>query len=90
MGDELVLGGGIQLNGFGELDSGSFMIVKKMVGTFVKKVESLNKLSLRLKPVHNRKYEIKGMLDLNGQIKQAEIVDYNLFFALNGVLEKLK
>jgi len=92
---KIALGGGITLSGFSDLDSGKLMVVKKMVGNFVSKSGSdSSKLNLNLKEVHktetNRKYEIKGVFDLDGQIKQAEIVDYNLFFALNKVLTKLK
>ena len=88
----LFLGGGIQLAGFGEIDPASLIIVKKIVGTFVKKLEGENpkKLKLSLKEVHKNKYEIKGFLDVNGKIKQVEVVDFNLFFAINRVLNKLR
>ena len=92
---QIALGGGITLSGFSDLDSGKLVIVKKMVGNFVKKNGfDASKLNLKLKEVHktenSQKFEVKGVFELEGKIKQAEIIDYNLFFALNKVLMKLK
>ena len=88
------LGGGIQLSGFGELEPAQLVIVKKMVGNYIQKIGGDNILAINLKKVHptekNCKYELKGKLEQSGQIKQAEITDYNIFFALNKVLTRLK
>jgi hypothetical protein len=95
MENQLSLGGGIQLSGFSNIEPGKIIVIKKMVGNFIKKIGDENtKLNVSLKEVHktekSQKYEIHGVLDTGGNIKQAEIVDYNLFFALNKVLSKLK
>ena len=93
--ESIQLGGGIQLSGFGDLDPGTLVIVKKIVGNFVKKLDNSSvKLHLTLKPVHkteqSQKYEIMGRMEVNNEVKRTEIVDFNLFFALNKVLNKLK
>lgn len=93
--ETLQLGGNITLSGFTNLKPGQFTIIKKIVGTYIKKIgEENNKLNLTLKEIHkrekNQKYELKGILNNNGNKKQAEITDYNLFFALNKILNKLK
>lgn len=88
------LGGNIQLTGFKELDPGQLIVVKKIVGNFVRKLSDnkvkVNLLSLVLKDVHDQKYELNGKIDIDGRVVQSEVVDFNLFFALNKVLNKLK
>ena len=95
--DSFALGGKITLAGFSGLGRSDMVIIKKMVGNFLKKAEDGAsgpvRLNITLKPVHetgtNRKYQFSGLIDNNGNIKQAQIIDYNLFFALNKVLDKL-
>lgn len=98
--ENIQLGGNIQLTGFKILNSGQLLIVKKMVGQHVRKLDAENpkskRLHLTLKGVHTtegqkpKKYEIKGLLDLDGKITQTELIDYNLFFALSNILNKLQ
>lgn len=86
------LGGNIVLSGFKELDPAQLIVVKKIVGNYVKKIDELHgvkKLSLTLKPIHSKQVELHGTLDVEGDSKQAEVSDYNLFFALNTLLNKL-
>ncbi|MCF7860682.1 hypothetical protein K9M79_00430 [Candidatus Woesearchaeota archaeon] len=92
------LGGNIELTGFRELDRSIMIIVKKMVGNYVKKfterLEGFEKLSLTLKTVHqtekSEKYEIKAMLVHKGKIHNSERVEYNLFVAIDEALKALE
>ena len=94
----LKLGDNIEITGFKELERDQLVIVKKIVGNHVKKISDQNEnfktLKLTLKPIHktkkSQKYEIKGNLDMGGKIKTAEITDYNLFFAISQILNKLE
>jgi ribosome-associated translation inhibitor RaiA len=92
------LGGNIDLTGFRELDRSVMIVVKKMVGNYVKKfaerVEDFEKLSLTLKTVHqtekSEKYEIKAMLVHKGKIHNSERTGYNLFVAIDESLKALE
>ncbi|MBS3108384.1 hypothetical protein J4409_00775 [Candidatus Woesearchaeota archaeon] len=90
------LGGNIKLVGFNELEPAKLIVVKKMVGNYARKIHDkvspFEELSLHLKEVHstenikNKRYEIKGKLVINTNPYNAEILDYNLFFAIDKVL----
>jgi len=96
--DILELGGNIELNGFSDLDRSSMVIVKKMIGSFAKKLNEHNiqtdKISARLKHIHKEqgkgKFEILIKVDSDGKIATSEIVQPNLFFALDEALKKIK
>ncbi len=91
------LGGNISLSGFNQMDRDTIIIVKKIVGSYVKTLSEKNKnfksLSLTLKTVHERenseKYEMKGNLIADKQYN-AEITDYNLMIAIDKTLKKLE
>ena len=88
------LGNSIELIDFKEVERDQFFIIKKIVGNFVKKVQEKNngfeKLSLHLKKVHNNEYEILGKLIVNNNEYNSEVINYNLFYALNEILRKLE
>lgn len=90
------LGGNIELVGFSELDGGSMVIIKKMVGNHVRKMsdmmENFEKLTLTLKTVHgdNGKFEIQAKMIDSGRPVNTEVTDFNLFFTLNKALTKLQ
>ena len=92
------LGNNMVLVGFKELDKGSLIIVKKMVGTAVKKMSEINdkfeSFKLTLKPVHeqedSKKFEVHGQVVFNGKMYNSEIVERNLFVAVSSVLDKLE
>lgn len=96
--DMMALGGNIELSGFKGLDSGSFIILKKMIGNYARKMSDLSsnfeKLSLTLKSVHeteaSRKYDIKAKLLDNGKPYNSQTVDRNLFVAVDNALKKLQ
>jgi|SRR3989344_5233140 len=98
MDEELLsLGGNIELAGFNELDSGSLIILKKIIGNYAKKIskknEKFEKIKLVMKTIHEREkseiYEVKGHLFLGGNPVFAEENDRNLFFALDKVLKRI-
>jgi hypothetical protein len=88
------LGNSIELVNFGDIERDKFVVIKKIVGNFVKNIQDSNsgfeKLNLNLKKVHNSEYEIFGKLFIGGKMYNSEVVNYNLFYALNEVLKKLE
>ena len=95
MDDNILLGGNIELQGFKDLDGGSMVIVKKMVGNHVRKIsdscDNFERLTINMKKIGsgNNKFEIKTKLIDNGQPYNSEVTDYNLFVTLNKALEKV-
>ena len=92
------LGGNIQLVGFREVDGGSMIIIKKIVGNYVRQFsgadQKFQSFSLTLKQVHEHsddsgKYELHAKL-IGEREHNAEIVDYNLMFAVDKVLKKIE
>ena len=88
------LGGNIELAGFKEIDGGSMIILKKMVGNYVKKMNELTnnfeKLTLTMKEVHKSensgKFEIHAKVLDNGKVITSELTDNNLFVTVDKVL----
>lgn len=94
MGDALILGGGIELAGFKELDRSQLIIVKKIVGSYARKFsdrsEKFEKISLTMKKVGSSKFEVHGKLTDDGKIQTSEVTEQNVFVALDSVLKKLE
>ncbi|MBW3015881.1 hypothetical protein KY330_05655 [Candidatus Woesearchaeota archaeon] len=98
MEDILQLGGSIELTGFRELDPGSMVILKKIIGNYARKMSDLSsnfeRLSLRMKPIHateaSAKFEIKAKLIDNGKAFNSEVIDRNVFVAVDSALKKLQ
>ncbi len=91
------LGGNIELQGFRELGSAKLIVVKKIVGNYVRKIddetENFEKLILTMKQIGQpdaHKFELHGKLMDNGKPITAEAVDYNIFYALDRVLEGMR
>jgi ribosome-associated translation inhibitor RaiA len=92
------LGGNIVLIGFKELDYAEMIVIKKIVGNYARRFsdkEQLNNLTLTLKQIHHTsedssKFELKAKADLNGKIVNSELVDYNVFIALDNVMKKIE
>ena len=93
MEDKIELGGNINLVGFKDIEPGMLVVVKKIVGNMVKKIqdhhENFQKITVSLKPVHESKHELKTHIIINNKDYNSEITDFNLFFALNESLEKI-
>ncbi|MBL7147430.1 MAG: hypothetical protein ISS82_01240 [Nanoarchaeota archaeon] len=92
MEERIELGGNINLVGFKDIEQGKLVVVKKIVGNFVKKIQDQNKdfqkVTVTLKPVHESKYEINTHLTINNKDYVADVTDFNLFFTLDKCLEK--
>ncbi len=92
------LGGNITLIGFKELDYAEMVVIKKIVGNYARRFsdrEQINNLTLSLKQVHrtneeSSKFEMKGKVDVNGTIYNSDLVEYNLFIALDSIMKKLE
>ena len=83
------LGGNIKLVGFDDMEPAKLVVIKKIVGNYVKDLGSVNELCLNLNQ-EGDVFRIKGNLSLNNNKTDAEIEDNNLFFALNNLLNKLR
>lgn len=96
--DTVTLGGNIELAGFRELDGGSQIILKKIIGNYARRFSEIcarfELLKLQMKKIHetekSEKYEIHGFVLDNGKHYSSTRADLNLFFALDKVLKKLE
>ena len=98
MGDTTIeLGGNITLAGFKDLDHAELIVVKKMIGSYARKmsesVEGFENLNLTLKDVHktpkSQKFEIHSKLSAKGKPVTSEVIDRNLFVAIDSSLKKI-
>ncbi len=99
-GDEKVLnlGSKIELSGFRDVDRSSMVIVKKIVGNYLKRYEELSQtietLKIHLKVVHetekSKKFELHVKVIDNGKVHTSEHTDRNLFFTLDKTLASLE
>ncbi|MBN2111644.1 hypothetical protein JW707_00955 [Candidatus Woesearchaeota archaeon] len=98
MSDALVLGGNIELSGFKEIDPGSMVILKKIVGNYARRFSGrcsdFEKLSLRMKNIHetegSKKFEVHGMVIDKGKTYTSELTDRNIFVVVDSVLKKIE
>lgn len=85
------LGGNIKLEGFEDVEPRQMIIVRKVVGTYARKLsdgmEGFESLGLELKK--GDKFEVTAKLTVKGETKEAKAGDANLFFALSSALNKL-
>tara|TARA_Y100000034_G_scaffold117075_1_gene156161 strand:+ start:52 stop:345 length:294 start_codon:yes stop_codon:yes gene_type:complete len=92
--ETIELGNNIEISGFRDVDRDKFTVVKKVIGNFVKELQDRNsgfeRLSLHLKIIHNNEYELIGKLNSGGKMYNSEVINYNLFLALNEILRKLE
>lgn len=88
----------ITLIGFSDLHLSEQDTIREEVSKQAKKfsaINQVNELRVAVKPIHGteqdaHKFEVKTTLDLNGKIYNAEVVDYNIFAAVDDVLEKIE
>ena len=96
--DHIVLGGNIELSGFKEIDGSSMIVIKKIVGNYVKNISEQNKdfekLHLVMKEIHktpkSEKYEMHAKATVAGKVITAEVTEMNLFVVVDQVLKKLE
>ncbi|MAG45486.1 MAG: hypothetical protein CMH63_01795 [Nanoarchaeota archaeon] len=88
------LGDRIQLNNFNGLEPGELTILKKVIGNNANHFQDFTKLHLTLKEVHktekSQKYQIDAQLEIADKHYEAESTNFNLFFAINEVMDRLK
>ena len=74
------------------------IVVKKIVGNYVRKIEGMCKgfsgLKLRIKPLHQtgdeiKKFELHGQVLDGGEVYPAGVVENNLFVGVDAVMKKL-
>lgn len=93
--DNIVLGGSIELVGFKELDGGSMIILKKMIGNHVRKMsdiaDNFENLTVSMKKVGSggNKFEIQAKVIDNGKPFASEVTDFNLFFTVDKALSQI-
>lgn len=98
MEEDIKLGEQIILTGFKGLDGGTMHILRKMIGSEVKKLSErchqFEELKLVLNPIHKTQgseiYEIHGNLIDNGKPFAAKVDDRNVFVAVSKVLERIE
>ena len=98
MDDEMQLGGNIQLSGFKDIDGASMIVLKKIIGNYGRKFsefsDKFESLKITMKPVHetekSEKYEIHAQLMNDGKSVVSEVVERNLFVAVDSALKKIE
>lgn len=89
--DIMQLGGNIELAGFNEVDRAQMVVLKKIIGTFVKEYSEKAKVEKLVVSMNKEGEEYKVTVDLSGDKPfKSENKSKNLFFALGNVLEDIK
>ncbi len=96
MENNIQLGGNIELSGFSELSGGDMVIIKKIVGNYVKKISEITSkfksIKITLKTVHeiedSKKFEFHVML-ITDKNNVAELTERNLYVGLDLILKKV-
>lgn len=94
--ESVSLGGNIELIGFKQVSLADVVVVKKLVGHYTRKIQehsqNFEKIQVFLKEIHkiddNFKHEIHVKVLDDGKAFNSEIVDKNLFIALDSALKK--
>jgi len=92
------LGDVIQLSGFKVIELGEMVVIRKLVGSQVRKfqeiVENFERLTIHLKPVHKTEqhmiYELHADLIHSGKNLNVQAEGRNLFMALSDIFRKLE
>lgn len=94
MEDIQQLGGNIELTGFREIDGGSMIILKKIIGNYARKFSdklgNMEKLALTVKKVGSDQFQLNAKLIAGGNVNTSEVVDRNLFVIADSALKKLE
>jgi ribosome-associated translation inhibitor RaiA len=91
------LGGNIELVGFKQVSMADVVVVKKLVGHYTRKIQehsqNFEKVQISLKEIHkidnNAKHEIHVKAIDAGKAFSSEVVDKNIFIALDEALKKV-
>ena len=87
--DTITLGGGIELNGFKDIEPGMFIVIKKIVGSYTRTLSDKHKDFEKL-ILNKGSKEIKAELKLKEKSFDASSKIDNLFIALDSVLKELE
>ena len=91
------LGGNIELVGFKQVSMADVVVVKKLVGHYTRKIQehakNFERIHISLKEIHkidnNSKHEIHVKVIDGGKTFSSEVVDKNIFTALDDALKKV-
>ena len=97
MDDFMQLGGNIELSGFRDIDGASMVVLKKIIGNYGRRMSEISNkfesLKVTMKPIHetekSEKYEIHAQLMVDGKPFVSEVVERNLFVAVDNALKKI-
>ena len=97
MDESMQLGGNIELSGFRDIDGASMVVLKKIIGNYGRRLAELSdkveSLKVTMKPIHetekSNKYEIHAKLINDGKSTVSEVVERNLFVAIDNALKKI-
>ncbi|MBN2142279.1 hypothetical protein JW711_03025 [Candidatus Woesearchaeota archaeon] len=95
--EDMALGGNITLSGFKDISKQELIVVKKIVGSYARKlsdnVPDFQELKVNMKAVHkteaSEKYELHCSVFYGGEHFDVEVVERNLFMGLDEVLRKV-
>ncbi len=95
--EKLSLGGNIELVGFKQVSMSEVVVVKKLVGSYTRKIQeacaNFQGVTVMLKEIHkidnNAKNEIHVKVIDDGKVFTSEVVDKNMFVALDSALKKV-
>ena len=96
--DSMELGGNIELVGFHELASSDLIVLKKIIGNYVRRFsnhlnEDYESASVHLKKIHGAKssrYEVHAKVIAKGKQFVSEAVENNIYIGVAEVLKKLE
>lgn len=96
MDDLMQLGGNIELLGFKDIDGASMVVLKKIIGNYVRRFSEVTnkfeKISVAMKPIdeESKKFEIDIELINDGKPFTSEVIEKNLFIAVDNALKKIE
>ncbi|HLD88963.1 MAG TPA: hypothetical protein VI894_02030 [Candidatus Nanoarchaeia archaeon] len=90
---QVELGGNIVLSGFQDMDGGTMIILKKIIGNYARKfsdaTQNFEKLIVSLNP-QNSEYFVDVQLMHDGSSITSQFSDKNIFFAIDNVMKKIE
>jgi ribosome-associated translation inhibitor RaiA len=97
MVEPMQLGGNIELSGFKDIDGASMVVLKKIIGNYGRRLTEISdkfeSLKVTMKPIHetekSEKYEIHAQLMVGGKPVVSEVIERNLFIAIDNALKKI-
>ncbi len=87
-----LLGGNIELTGFRELDGGSMIVLKKIIGNYARRFsDSYGSEKMELSIAKNADtFSLTGSVLCKGQKITAVHADKNVFFLVDAVLKRIE